>query len=1091
MRPLNNPRASHSVSIGFGELRRQFLASALKSSLFKKNLARAAAEIQRGARPDASEATIESQFERVLYAALREIGLDFNPEKEVQVHRHLGKGRLDSQIGAVVIEYKRPAHLSTPSQISQAKRQLIEYLTHLSHQLDSPLAGFITNGKSILELRIEKGEIISVSSLEELNSESLQRLVQSLVALDLRALTPKNLIQEFCGTDYEGALFDLARSLQASLAKEASPKTDMLFSEWQELFRLAHNDQSQQRRIEERREALGVIFRTDIQNPTDEYKSLFALHTAYASVLKLIGYRIISFLSFGERLDDYESLVGSDAKTLRIFCDDLENGKSLRELGMLNLLEGDFFSWYSDKAQWTPVIAAGIKSIIRLLSRYESAPNIFSPDRAIDLFRHLYEATVPQVIRASFGEFYTPTWLSMNVLDSAKLAVGWRTLDPCCGSGTFLVTAIMRLRSECGRLSRKVLLSEILARVVGIDLNPLAVLMARINYFFHIADLVELGQDIHIPVYLGDASYVPETSKEGSVELLSYRLKTLKASLAVVLPKSLVNNAPRFLKTMHAYEQEIIALDHLGAIAALAEATAEKDRSPEVLAHFENLTSQLLDLESRGWNGIWGRIISNFMITGCLGKFTAIIGNPPWIDWKNLPSGYRDKIKEFSLSQGLFSGAGRTGGINLNVCALIAHVASKNWLSGKGILAFLMPRELALQASYEGWRRLPGQPSRGFLRFHDWTDAGHPFEPVKEDFMTYVIGPKLSQRKHVPVTFYRKRRESKKAASTWADTREACNNLEITQGFASQVVPGSTVFTFAKSLQDLEQFAKIAGSCAYIGREGIEFYPQELLLFKYVGPGPKPRTVIVENLQNPRSKFRIERKKIVLEEIYLFPLVKGPAIRRFEHDYNGLIVAFPYTEKDVHRPISASQLRKESPFLYRYYQQFEEIISAQTKFSDKIRGEHPGEFYGLARTGAYSFAEAFVAFRDNSKWCAAVLSKTEMPWGGKKRFLFQNHAVSMCERATGGFVGIEEAHYVCAILNAPVVEKFIFATSDERSFKIRPPVYVPLFDRQDERHRDLARLSRLCHRDPQAADVLRLEIDRIYLSMCRERKLSG
>lgn len=527
-------------------------------------------------------------------------------------------------------------------------------------------------------------------------------------------------------------------------------------------------------------------------------------------------------------------------------------------------------------------------------------------------------------------------------------------------------------------------------------------------------------------------------------------------------------------------------MDHQGAIATLVEATDEKERSPDVLAHLESLTTQLIDLERRGWNGIWGRIISNFMITGCLGKFTAVIGNPPWIDWKNLPSGYREKIKTFSLSQGLFSGAGRTGGINLNVCALISHVASKNWLSTRGSLAFLMPRELALQASYEGWRRLPGQPSRGFLRFHDWTDAGHPFDPVKEDFMTYVIGPK-SRKKYVPVTFYRKRRSSRKAAPEWADPGEASQNLEVTQGFAGQVVPGSTVFTFSESLEDLEQYERIAGHCAYIGREGIEFYPQELLLFHYIGPGPRPGTVRVENLQNPRSKFKIERKKVILEYQYLFPLVKGPAIRQFEHDYGGLLVAFPYTEEDVHRPISAVRLRKESPLLYRYYQQFEEIINAQTKFSDRIRGEDPGEFYGLARTGAYSFAEVFVAFRDNSKWCATVVSSAEMPWGERKRFLFQNHAVSMCERTTGGFVSMEEAHYLCAVLNAPTVEKFIYATSDERSFKIRPQVYVPLFSPRNERHRDLARISRLCHRDPQAAAALRLEIDKIYLLMCRER----
>ena len=93
------------------------------------------------------------------------------------------------------------------------------------------------------------------------------------------------------------------------------------------------------------------------------------------------------------------------------------------------------------------------------------------------------------------------------------------------------------------------------------------------------------------------------------------------------------------------------------------------------------------------------------MTTACLNKFSNIVGNPPWIDWKNLPEGYRNRIKSLCIDKGLFSGSGRTGGINLNICALITHVAITNWLSDDGKLAFLMPRELAYQSSYEGWRR--------------------------------------------------------------------------------------------------------------------------------------------------------------------------------------------------------------------------------------------------------------------------------------------------------------------------------------------------------------------------------------------------
>ena len=101
-------------------------------------------------------------------------------------------------------------------------------------------------------------------------------------------------------------------------------------------------------------------------------------------------------------------------------------------------------------------------------------------------------------MRHALGEYYTPDWLARHVLDE----VGYqgepdsRLLDPACGSGTFLVAAINRMRAwweaegraggvEQGRLCR-----AILAGVVGFDLNPLAVLSARANYLIAICDLL-------------------------------------------------------------------------------------------------------------------------------------------------------------------------------------------------------------------------------------------------------------------------------------------------------------------------------------------------------------------------------------------------------------------------------------------------------------------------------------------------------------------------------------------------------------------------------------------------------------------------
>ena len=66
------------------------------------------------------------------------------------------------------------------------------------------------------------------------------------------------------------------------------------------------------------------------------------------------------------------------------------------------------------------------------------------------------------------------------------------------------------------------------------------------------------------------------------------------------------------------------------------------------------LSKSLVELEEKEWNGIWARILSNYLTTANMGKFDIIVGNPPWVDWKSLPSGYRERIKSLCISRKLF-----------------------------------------------------------------------------------------------------------------------------------------------------------------------------------------------------------------------------------------------------------------------------------------------------------------------------------------------------------------------------------------------------------------------------------------------------
>ncbi|NLW43639.1 MAG: N-6 DNA methylase [Syntrophomonadaceae bacterium] len=117
-----------------------------------------------------------------------------------------------------------------------------------------------------------------------------------------------------------------------------------------------------------------------------------------------------------------------------------------------------------------------------------------------DLFRPLYENLLTAKMRHATGEHYTPEWLAAHMLDQ----IGFRgekettLIDPACGSGAFLVEAILRKRARQGGLGDW-------GQVVGIDVNPLAVLAAKVNY------LIAAGYrpsacagDLEVPVFQHD-----------------------------------------------------------------------------------------------------------------------------------------------------------------------------------------------------------------------------------------------------------------------------------------------------------------------------------------------------------------------------------------------------------------------------------------------------------------------------------------------------------------------------------------------------------------------------------------------------------
>ena len=138
---------------------------------------------------------------------------------------------------------------------------------------------------------------------------------------------------------------------------------------------------------------------------------------------------------------------------------------------------------------------------------------------------------ITQEERKRLGEYYTPRWLAKEITETVVDApLSQRVLDPSCGSGTFIETAVEHILNHSGGLSRTETLKKLQDNVVGIDIHPVAVQLAKATWVMAAADTIRAARAegtgtgaVSAPIYLGDSMQ------------LRYDTGTLSASQSIEL----------------------------------------------------------------------------------------------------------------------------------------------------------------------------------------------------------------------------------------------------------------------------------------------------------------------------------------------------------------------------------------------------------------------------------------------------------------------------------------------------------------------------------------------------------------------------
>jgi hypothetical protein len=1059
-------------------------------SIAAENLAKA---IQQIAKKAHSEEDLRVGVERSFSATLQALGLTASPEYEKTTF----SGSADAVYGHVVIEYKRPGRLAEKGYPATLASQIARYLTDLARPAGSKakqvealerMVGVGLDGEQILFLRYSAtgrkresplpplpGTQLSFLDLKSLKGgfqvvgpvpvgrESVELLLLYLRSLSRKPLTPEALADDF-GPKGEIAPRLVNAFYNALQAHRDHPRVATFFAEWDRIFGIVYGEDLG--KAQKDAPELAALYLPSLSSPPQAggieggiQPLFFAVHTYYALLMKFLAVELAS-LQGG-------ALVGSFVAALPVATDEglrgnltnLENGGAFALLGINNFLEGDFFGWYLDV--WNGELADAIRALARQLADFEPATSTLEPAHTRDLLKKLYQYLVPRKLRHDLGEYYTPDWLAERLLNQ----VGYngepdkRLIDPACGSGTFLILALRRLRQHAADhlIPPAEVLDAALRNIVGFDLNPLSVIAARTNYLLALGDLLRYRRGpVDLPVYMCDSILTP--TERADMFGRSYRLHTVVGDFDI--------------------PGETVAAGEMGALSALLETCVRDAYEPtEFLARarreltasepmtetsLEALYRRFLTLQQEGRNGIWARLIKNAFAPVLVGAFDFVVGNPPWVNWESLSDEYREATKRLWVDYGLFSlkgHAARLGGGKKDLAMLFAYASIDNYLKRGGKLGFVMTQTIfKTKGAGDGFRRFRLGEEGNYLRVLHVDDMSRlqPFEGATNRTSVMVCQRGQKTRYPVPYTLW-----DRGTGSARVDIDKPLEEVLAETARANlwaQPVDGNNLtspwMTARKAA--LKALQKVVGPASYQARAGSCTWVNGIYWVKILSKRPDG-LLLIDNLEDI-GRREIASEQAAVEPDLVYPLLRGREVDRWHA--NPVVYILMVQNPETRKGFEESKMRAEWPNLYSYLKRFEGILrnrSGMRRYFDPATDP----FYSIYNVADYTFAPYKVVWKALARETAVtVVSTREDEWFDEPKTIIPEHNTIFIPTQVE-----QEAHYLCAVLNSDVSSLLVQAHSSLfYSASILEHIAVPQFDPSNPIHTRLAELSQQAHR---------------------------
>jgi hypothetical protein len=582
------------------------------------------------------------------------------------------RGRVDALYGNLVIEFKR----NLPKSLLEAEEQIRKYLALLYSKAEErarPFIGIATDGiqfvayapRMMPDAAQPASEDIRLVEIERANFESLSP-EEAFYWLDryfvrkTGFLPPRTegIVKDFGPTS--GSFVHAMNVLDTVWKHIANDSESQVFYEnWQKYLRITYG------------------------GPVAE-QELFLRHTYLATLAKIMVWIRLTGATEPPKEPELRSIL---------------DGHYFSQRGIQNFLEEDFFAWVARDAAWPQCQTLGRRLLLQLAT-YNLR------ELSEDVMKGLYEKLVDPKDRHDLGEYYTPDWLAaMIVRECLRRNPQASVLDPACGSGTFLYQTILYKREKLGNSVRT--LKHIEENVVGIDIHPLAVIVAKTIYLLGLGDLLQHGT-FRVPVYLADSIRPPSEHvrrKRGDHETQQMTFGTYGVSL-----NGDVVNLPEDLALEDRLYDSAIEL-----CRKYAESTADRALPPK--DEFANFLkrSQLRLVTSAFWidslyelyqtlrkkirerkDTIWAFILKNVFKPLLLkSKFAVVVGNPPWLTYKDIERGeYQSYLKDLIVREYKLCSSKLGFLTQLELGTLFLVRSADFYLKSDGRIGFVLPRSI-------------------------------------------------------------------------------------------------------------------------------------------------------------------------------------------------------------------------------------------------------------------------------------------------------------------------------------------------------------------------------------------------------------